>query len=192
MNLLVLSLASGTLVSFLALRADLLPPGGSQASQSAAKVAAVTRLLDKHKLDAVAAHEDMSTGRFAAALYFPDAQLLVVSALHPQPDVAAQRLAERKYRDVYLDLQGAATQKGRFFVLDMQADGLKRTRESGAAFDQTYINGVDRISYDGDWTGQKMSQSNYDERFKRDDERYVKLLTALEQELMQQGGTTAR
>jgi hypothetical protein len=192
MYLLVLSLASGALVSMLALRADLLPPVPSQTSLSAARVAAVTSLLDKLELDAVAAHEDTSSGRFAAALYFPDVQLLVVSALHPQPDLAAQQLAERRYRDVYLDLQGAATRIGRFFVVDMQADGLKRTHERGTAFDQTYINGAERISYAGDWTGQKMSQSKYGERFRRDDERYVKLLTALEQELMRHDAARVR
>jgi hypothetical protein len=187
MRLSVLSLASVALVPLVGLGADLRSTAWSPESQSTAKAAAVTALLDAQKLDAIAAREDPATGRFAAALYYPGVQLLVVSAVHPQPDLVEQRIAERKYRDVYLDLQGPATQKGRFFVLDLKADGLKRTR-GDAAFDQTYINGTDRISYDGDWTGQKMSQSKYDERFKRDDERYVQMLTALERELAQPGG----
>jgi hypothetical protein len=184
----VLSLAGVALVSLVALRADPKSAAWSEESQSAAKAATVTTLLNAQKLDAIAAREDPQTGRFAAALYYPGVQLLVVSAVHPQPDLIEQRIVARKYRDAYLDLQGPATEKGRFFVLDLKADGLKRTR-GDAAFDQTYINGTDRISYDGDWTSQKMSRSKYDQRFKRDDERYVQMLTAFERELAHSGGT---
>jgi hypothetical protein len=189
MNLRVLNLVSVALVPLMMLVADLTAAAGGQESQSSLKAAAVTKLLDTQKLDAVAAREDEQTGRFAAALYYPGVQLLAVSAVHPQPDVAAQRLAERKYRELYLDLQGAATQKGRFFVLDLGADGLKRTREGGAVFDQTYIDGADRISFDGDWRDQKMSQAKYEERFQRDDKRYAQMLAALEQELTRHAGT---
>jgi hypothetical protein len=189
MNLRVLSLVSVALVSLLLFVANLTAAVRGQESQSSSKAAAVTKLLDAQKIDAVAAIEDQQTERFAAALYYPGTQLLVVSAVHPQPDVAAQRLAERKYRDVYLDLQSSATRKGRFFVLDLEADGLKRTREGGAAFDQTYIDGTNLISYDGDWKNQQMSQAKYEERFQRDDKRYAQMLAALEHELTRQAGT---
>ncbi|MBA2258968.1 MAG: hypothetical protein H0W18_08735 [Acidobacteria bacterium] len=180
---------SVALVPLLVFVASLTAAVRSQESQSSLKATAVAKLLDTLKLDAVAAIEDQQTGRFAAALYYPGTQLLVVSAVHPQPDVAAQRLAERKYRDVYLDLQGSATRKGRLFVLDLEADGLKRTREGGAAFDQTYIDGANQISYDGDWKTQKMTPAQYDERFQRDDKRYAEILAALEHELTRQAGT---
>ncbi len=189
MSLRVLTLVSVALVPLLVFVASLTAAVRSQESQSSLKATAVAKLLDTLKLDAVAAIEDQQTGRFAAALYYPGTQLLVVSAVHPQPDVAAQRLAERKYRDVYLDLQGSATRKGRLFVLDLKADGLKRTREGGAAFDQTYIDGANQISYDGDWKTQKMTPAQYDERFQRDDKRYAEILAALEHELTRQAGT---
>ena len=189
MNLQVLSVVSAALVPLSMFVANPTAAVRGQESQSSSKAAAVTKLLDTLKLDAVAALEDQQTGRFAAALYYPGTQLLVVSGVHPQPDVAAQRLAERKYRDVYLDLQGSATRKGRFFILDLEADGLKRTREGGAAFDQTYVDGANLISYDGDWKNQKISQAKYDERFQRDDKRYAQMLAALEQELTRQAGT---
>ncbi len=189
MSLRVLTLVSVALVPLLVFVASLTAAVRSQESQSSLKATAVAKLLDTLKLDAVAAIEDQQTGRFAAALYYPGTQLLVVSAVHPQPDVAAQRLAERKYRDVYLDLQGSATRKGRLFVLDLEADGLKRTREGGAAFDQTYIDGANQISYDGDWKTQKMTPAQYDERFQRDDKRYAEILAALEHELTRQAGT---
>jgi len=189
MSLPVLTLVSVALVPLLVFVASLTAAVRSQESQSSLKATVVAKLLDTLKLDAVAAIEDQQTGRFAAALYYPGTQLLVVSAVHPQPDVAAQRLAERKYRDVYLDLQGSATRKGRLFVLDLEADGLKRTREGGAAFDQTYIDGANQISYDGDWKTQKMTPAQYDERFQRDDKRYAEILAALEHELTRQAGT---
>jgi hypothetical protein len=179
------SVAFVPLLMFVTLRAAT----GRQQSESSLKAAAVTKLLDAQKLDAVAALEDEQTGRFAAALYYPGAQLLVVSAVHPQPTFAAQRLAERKYRDIYLDLQGAATRKGRFFVLDLGADGLKRTRDGGTGLDQTYTEGANLISYDGDWKSQKLSQAKYEERFQRDDKRYAQILAALEHELTRQAET---
>jgi hypothetical protein len=185
MILRVLSRFSVAVVS-LWLIVDLSAATVRQPSQSSVKAAALTKLLDAQKLDAVAAVEDEQAGRFVAALYFPGAQLLVVSAVHPQPAAAAQRLAERKYRDMYLDLQGASTRQGRFFVLDLGADGLKP--DGGAGLDQTYVDGTNLISYDGDWKSQKLSQAKYHERFQRDDGRYAKMLGALEQELTRPAG----
>ena len=189
MDLRLLSRFSVVLAPLLVL-VDLSAAAGHQQSQSSLKAAAVTKLLDAQKLDAVAAMEDEQTGRFVAALYYPGAQLLVVSAVHPQPAVAAQRLAERNYRDLYLDLQGAATRKGRFFILDLAADGLKR--DGGAGLDQTYTDGANLLSYDGDWKSQKLSQAKYEERFQRDDARYAQMLAALERELTRPLGGAAR
>ncbi len=96
--------------------------------------------------------------------------------------VFQQRIANRQYRDVYMDLQGPATQKGRLFVMDLGADGL-RYRPDGDVFDITYHSGADQVSFDGDWKDQKMTREQYDQRFKNDDERYARMLAALEREL---------
>jgi hypothetical protein len=157
-------------------------PGAAQQSASAAKAAAVTKLLDQHKLDAIAAQDPDQPDRFVAALYYPGAQLLAVSATHPMLQLFQQRIANRQYRDVYMDLQGPATQKGRLFVMDLGADGLKY-RPDGDVFDITYHSGADQVSFDGDWKDQKMSREQYDQRFKDDDERYARMLAALEHEL---------
>lgn len=159
------------------------PPTAGQESVSSARAAALTKQLDQHKLDAVAAPDPDQPDRFVAALYYPGAQLLAISAAYPVPQVLRQRIADRKYRDAYLDLQGPATLQGRFFVMDLQADGLRHTRNGDAAFDITYESGGNQASFDGDWKRQNMSRSQYDARFTADDERYARMLAALEREL---------
>ena len=159
------------------------PAAAGQESASATKAAALTKLLDQQKLDVVAAHDPNQPGRFVAALYYPGAQLLAVSAAYPAPELLQQKIADRKYRDVYMDLQVPATQQGRFFVMDLQANGLRKTRDGDAAFDITYENGGNQVSFDGDWSRQNMSKTLYDARFKADDERYAKMLSALEHEM---------
>lgn len=159
------------------------PATGGQESASSARAAALTKQLDQHKLDAIAAPDPDQPDRFVAALYYPDAQLLAVGAAYPAPQVLQQRIADRKYRDVYLDLQVPATRQGRFFVVDLQADGLRHTRNADGAFDITYESGGNQVSFDGDWKRQNMTRSQYDARFKADDERYARLLAALEREL---------
>ena len=156
-------------------------PLSAQESQSPVVASALTALLDEKKMDAIAARHPEQPDYFIAALYLPGSQLLVVSARHPQPAALDYRLGEAKYRDVYLDIQGAGTREGRFFVMDLQADGLRRTAERNSPFDIIYTNGVDQISYDGDWKAQKLSEDEYNRRFAEDDARYARLLTALKE-----------
>ncbi len=158
------------------------PAAVEQESVSSARAALVTTLLDQLKLDAIAAPDPDHPNRFVAALYYPGAQLLAVGAAYPAPELLQQRIAERKYRDVYMDLQVPATQNGRFFVMDLQADGLRQARDD-VAFDITYENGANQVSFDGDWKRQQLSRSEYARRFKQDDERYARILAALEREL---------
>jgi hypothetical protein len=151
-------------------------------SASGSKAEAIRQLLDQQKLDAIAAQDPEQPDRFVAALYYPGAQLLAVSATHPMPQVMQERIANRQYRDIYMDLQGPATRKGRLFVIDLGADGL-HDRPEADGFDITYRSGAEQVSFDGDWKAQKMSREQYDERFKGDDERYAQMLAALVREL---------
>jgi hypothetical protein len=166
-------------VAMLALAAGV----GAQESASGAKAATLTKLLDQHKLDAIAAPDPEQPDRFVATLYYPGTQLLAVSANYPSPQFLQQRIANRQYRDVYMDLQVPATQNGRLFVMDMGADGLHYRPNGDAPFDITYHSGGNQVSFDGDWKQRKMSREKYDERFKADDERYARMLAALEREL---------
>jgi hypothetical protein len=39
------------------------------------------------------------------------------------------------------------------------------------------------VSFDGDWKRQKLGQSQYNSRFEADDQRYARMLAALERKL---------
>jgi hypothetical protein len=153
------------------------------AVQSPAVARELARLMGEQKLDAAAARDPEQPHRFIAVLYYPGAQFLVVSAAYPVPEHLEQRLVQRQFRDAYLDLQGAGAREGKFFVTDLQADGLHPTRENGEPFDIIYVDGVQQIAYDGNWSDQKLTESEYNARFQADDARYARLLTALIQAL---------
>jgi hypothetical protein len=162
----------------LAIGASALPATG-QEGQSAAAAAALTRLLHDRNLEAIAARDPEQPDRFIAALYIPSSQLLVISSVHPVPTVLDQRLTQQEYRDVYTDLHGSGRREGRVFVTDLQANGLRRMREPNEPFDIVYRNGVDQASYDADWKAQKLTESQYNERFRKDDAEYARMLKIL-------------
>jgi len=163
------------------------PPATGQESQSASAAATLTQLLGERKLDAIAARDPSQPDRFIAALQFPGSQLLVIASVHPVPAVVEQRLAQQQYRDVYTDLHGSTVREGRVFVTDLQANGLQRTREPNTPFDIVYRNGVDQASYDADWKGQKLTESQYNERFLKDDAEYARMLNVLIEALRKPG-----
>ena len=124
-------------------------------SQSAAAAATLTALLDARKLDAVASRDPDQPGNFVAALYFSGLQLLVVSGPYPQPALLDKRIAAGDYKDVYLDLNGALTHEGQFFVMDLLADGLRPACERDQPFDSTTRNS--RASWSSTATGRASS-----------------------------------
>ena len=148
----------------------------AQDSKSAALAKQLAATLDAGKLDSVAATDPGSADVFHAALYFPGMQLLVVSGKYSVPQLLTTRVANKEYRDVYLDLNGAATAK--VFIEDPGADGLKPRRESNQPFDQAEMAGK-RTMFDGDWKAQKLSEQEYTKAFTAADERYAEILTAL-------------
>jgi hypothetical protein len=151
----------------------------AQNSLSAAAAAKLTALLDARKLDAVATRDPDQPGNFVAALYFSGSQLLVVSAPYPQPALLDKRIAAADYKDVYLDLNGALSHDGQFFVMDLLADGLRRACERDQPFDSTARNGASQVEFDGNWARQQLTETAYDARFTEDDVRYAHLLNAL-------------
>lgn len=148
-------------------------------SLSAGPVATLTALLNDHKLDAIAARDPDQPGHVVAALYFPGSQLLVVSAPYPVAALLDKRLAEGKYRDVYLDVQSPASHAGHFFVVDLLADGLRRVCDRDQPFDSTFTNGEKGVSFDGNWAAQQLTETAYNARFREDDARYARILAAL-------------
>jgi hypothetical protein len=151
----------------------------TQESRSAQAAKALTDILDARGMDAIATKDPDNPGRFIGALYFRGAQLLVVGAEYAVPVLLEQRIAKGEYRETYLDLQGASEVKGRLFVQDLLADGLRPPRHDGDPFDIVYESGQTYGAFNGDWAGQKLSEQEYKARFAAADERYARMLTAL-------------
>jgi hypothetical protein len=166
--------AYGALPVLLALSAAV--PAAAQDSKSAPLAKQLAAALDAAKMDSIAAKDPDAPDAFAAALYFPGMQLLVVSGKYSVPQLLTTRIANKEYRDVYLDLNGAATAKT--FIEDPGADGLKARRENNQPFDQAETAGK-RMMFDGDWKAQKVSEADYLKAFSAADDRYTQILTAL-------------
>jgi hypothetical protein len=152
-------------------------PALAQESKSAALAKQLTAALDAGKLDCIAAKDPGAPDIFVAALYFPGS-LLVVSGKYTVPQLLNDRLLKKEYRDVYMDLNGAATADTKVFIQDPGADGLRAKREENQAFDIVEIAGKQTM-FNSDWKGQKISEQDYMKVFSDADDRYAKILTAL-------------
>lgn len=141
--------------------------------------AEVATLLDARNLVAFAAEDPSGAGRFAAVLHFPGVQMLVVSGTYAAPDLLRQRIQAGQYREVYTDLSTAAAREGRFFVEDFGAPGLRPTREEQRPFDITWRDTTSSIKYDNQWQSQQLTETEYRDRFARDDAEYAQVLEVL-------------
>ena len=150
----------------------------AQESKSSSLAKQLAAALDAGKLDSIAAKDPASPDVFAAALYFPGMQLLVISGKYAVPQLLTDRVGRKEYRDVYLDLNGASAADTKVFIEDPGADGLKAKREENQAFDQCEIGGK-RTMFNGDWKMQKLSEDDYMKAYGAADARYSQILTAL-------------
>ena len=155
------------------------PARAAEDSQSAAPAAALKTTLERLKIDAIVARDPEEPGRFVAALYITGSQLLVVSAPYSAPAALDRKIAEGRYMDAYLDMQSVSDHRGHFFVVDMNADGLVRICGRDQAFDSTTAEGGAPVSFNGNWSAQKLSEDDYNAAFRRDDERYARMLRVL-------------
>lgn len=96
---------------------------GPQESKSGPLAKELAQALDTAKVDAIAA-ADPSTGGFVAALYIPGTQLLVVSGKFDNPEIGNHRLSQKAFRELYMDLMGAAVAGSRQFATDVSCDGF--------------------------------------------------------------------
>ena len=78
----------------------------AQESRSAQLASELVKLLDLMKLDSAAAKLDKD--EYAGALHFAGTQLLVVKARYIVPERMDAQLAQKNYRDVYIDLNSAS------------------------------------------------------------------------------------
>ena len=167
-------IAVGSLAACLAL--GLARPVSAQESRSAPLARQLASALDAAKLDSIAAKDPAAPDVFIAAIYYPGVQLMSISGRYSAPQLLTDRLAKKEYRDVYLDLNGAATE--RMSVEDPGSDGLKPKRAANQPFDSVEIAGK-RTMFDGEWKAQKLQEQDYQKTFTAADERYAEMLTAL-------------
>jgi hypothetical protein len=146
-------------------------------SKSTAAAKQLTEVLDKLKLEAIAAPDPADAGTFVAALYFQGGQLLVVSAKYSAPALLTAKLAKKDYRDVYIDLNAASVAGSKIFVMDAACDGLVAKPGDGAA--DTWEQGTTNYVFDGDYKKAKMSEDEYGKAFAAADQKYAHILELL-------------
>jgi hypothetical protein len=146
-------------------------------TKSPAAAKELTAVLDRLKLEAIAAADPADAGTFVAALYFQGGQLLVVSAKYSAPSLLVAKLAKKDYRDVYIDLNAASIAGSKIFVMDQTCDGLVAKPGDGAA--DTWEQGTTTTVFDGEWKKAKMSEEDYVKAFTGADDRYARILTLL-------------
>jgi hypothetical protein len=167
----------GRSLALVLLVATLVPAASlDRASHSATIATELAKALSEQRLDAIAAQDPDEADRFIAALFFADSQLLVVSARHASPSLLKARLAQKQYRDVYLDLSGSSIADTGILFQDMNADGLCSRRDQAA--DIVYEGSQTAKIFDGDWDKHK-SANTYEQQFVVADQQYSRLLHIL-------------
>jgi hypothetical protein len=150
-----------------------------QDSLSAPAAQELSTLLADRKLEAMAAKDPQEPDRFVAALFFPENQLLVVSARYAAPSLMDERIAKQQYREIYADLQGASIPESKVFFQDLGADGLHPEAEQ--VVDLMYEKGVTQTIFNGPKKG--VTEKAYAEKFRHADATYSRLLSLLIGEL---------
>lgn len=154
----------------------------AQEAKSAALAKELVDLLNRRKLDSVAAKSSNTADEFVGALLFPT-QLLVVSARYSVPVLLTAKLGAKDYRGVYIDLNSASIADSKTFVDDLGANGLRARREEGQPYDSIDIGGKS-LRLDNDWRKQqKMSEEDYMKAFAAADAKYSAMLSTLIAEL---------
>jgi hypothetical protein len=152
-------------------------PVAGQESHSAPLARELAALLMQRTLGSYAMENPDSPDEFIAALFFPNAQLLVVSARPTAPAVVDAQLANKQYDDVYAMLHQASIRETKVFFQDMNADGLQ-ARPAGQV-DVQYEQVVNRTIFDAALSTHQLTDSEYAEKFAAADARYSRLLAAL-------------
>ena len=171
--------ANSRMLACLIVLAALPASGAVHSAGSQEPAAKLIQLLQSRGVDANGARDPATPDRFIAALHIPGDQLLVVAGHHPTPALLDHRIQQKAFRELYLDLQATPTPKGKLFVMDSRGDGLQASRERGESFDIVYEDGTKTTAFDGDWEGQKLSESEYRQRFADLDRQYAHMLDVL-------------
>jgi hypothetical protein len=159
--------AVGVLVSLVLV----LGSAAAQESDSAPLAAQLAELMSSGQLDALAGKDTVDEDRYVAALAFPG-QLLVVSARYEVPIYVEEKIANGRFRDVYLDLNSASIAGTKVLITDVGANGLLADDSAVDTFDSG--SGVLRL--DG---GEGMSREEYRSAVADADQQYARMLRVL-------------
>jgi hypothetical protein len=134
-------------------------------------------LMTSRNLQAIAAEDPESPGRFVAAMLVPDVQLLAVAGSSTSPDYLRAMIAQGNYSEAYSTLHAAVVPDTKIFFQDMGCDGL--AGEEDEAVDIMYERNTQQTIFNGDWKAQKLSKNQYQEKVQKADAQYSKILTLL-------------
>jgi len=148
-----------------------------ESSRTQAMAKQLTDLMQAQKLDAIATRT--GEDHFAAILFIPGVQMLVVSARYTAPALLNEKILGHQYRDVYLDLASASVPDSKLFIEDMQADGLRAQRVGETPFDIVTKGVGAAFTCDGDHKKKKISEEEYRRTYADFEGAYEKILVAL-------------
>jgi len=154
----------------------------AQEPKSAAPAKELAQLLASKKLESIAARMPDSKEEFVGALTFPG-QLMVVWAKTTAPAVINEKLINKDYREVYIDLNSASVVETRHFVTDLGLDGLRAKPEQRQGPADSHDLGNKSMRFTGSWRDQKMSEADYMKAHAEADAAYAKAIQALIEEL---------
>ena len=157
-------------------------------STSGSAVEQLAALLDRGRLDSVAARVPGSEDTFVAAFYVPGQQIVLVSGRYAAPALLREKILGKRYREAYQDLYGASDPATRWVVEDLRADGLRAERVKNGPFDVYTDGGGAPVYFDGEWKRHDLSKEAYLDAFKEADGRYAEMIGVLVSALTAQGG----
>jgi hypothetical protein len=112
-------------------------------------------------------------------MYFSGSQLLVVGAKYSPAVLLNEKLKNKEYQEIYIDLNSAGVAGSKVFVEDPGADGIKADHKDNEAFD-TLERGGKRTNFDDHWRKeQKLSEEQFAKIVADADTFYARLLQAL-------------
>jgi len=154
----------------------------AQEPKSAAPAKELAQLLASKKLDSIAARMPEDRDEFVGALAMPG-QLMVVWAKTSAPAVVNEKLLNKEYKEVYIDLNSASIIESRHVVMDLGTDGLKVRPDQKAGPADSHDVAAKSMRFDGTWKDKKMSEADYMKSHAEADAAYAKAVQALIDEL---------
>jgi hypothetical protein len=155
----------------------------AQESKSAALAKELVSLLEAAKIDCGAARMAGSQDEFVAIMHFPGAQLLAISAKYSAPALLNERLIQRNFKEVYLDLNAATDPATRLVIEDLGSDGLKFKNDKDEASDYYAKGTAPRFQFDGQWKKRKIQEDEYAKTYAEADALYTRMLESVIAEL---------